>query len=419
MTTQRSVSPIFRREALEFQQYQRQWGEIVLLQPVSSKLLAWSLAAAVALAIAFLSMAQYARKDTAVGYLTPTAGTAKVLAPQQGVIKNVYVTEGQEVQEGEPLLRVATNQVADDGEDVNAAMLGILTTQKAALSGQIAAEEQRTASERERLTASLSTLVSEASRLNEQVSMQELRIQIGESLVSVAAKLSSKGVMSDLELKRREDTVLEDKQKLASLGQQTASLQDRINETRYSLEQLSTIMASKLQPLRNDLASAEQRIAEINGRRAYVVRAPITGRVSLVQAHVGQAVDPQRLQLEIVPANSVLQAQLFIPARAAGFVRVGQRVRILYDAFPYQKFGTYGGRITEVSQTILTSSDVSGPITLREPAYKVVAALDHPDIETRDTKIPLRPDMLLKADIILEKRTLMSWLVEPLLSTRI
>ncbi len=419
MTTQRSVSPVFRREALEFQQYQRQWGEIVLLQPVSSKLLVWSLTAAVALAIAFLSMAQYARKDTAVGYLTPTAGTAKVLAPQQGVIKNVYVTEGQEVQEGEPLLRVATNQVADDGEDVNAAMLGILTTQKAALSGQIAAEEQRTASERERLTASLSTLVSEASRLNEQVSMQELRIQIGESLVSVAAKLSSKGVMSDLELKRREDTVLEDKQKLASLGQQTASLQDRINETRYSLEQLSTVMASKLQPLRNDLASAEQRIAEINGRRAYVVRAPITGRVSLVQAHVGQAVDPQRLQLEIVPANSVLQAQLFIPARAAGFVRVGQRVRILYDAFPYQKFGTYGGRITEVSQTILTSSDVSGPITLREPAYKVVAALDHPDIETRDTKIPLRPDMLLKADIILEKRTLMSWLVEPLLSTRI
>jgi membrane fusion protein len=125
------------------------------------------------------------------------------------------------------------------------------------------------------------------------------------------------------------------------------------------------------------------------------------------------------LELEIIPAHSVLQAQLFIPARAAGFVRVGQRVRILYDAFPYQKFGTYGGRITEVSQTILTASDVSGPVALREPAYRVVAALDRPDIETRERKIPLRPDMLLKADIILEKRTLMSWLIEPLLSTRI
>ena len=94
MTTQRSVSPVFRREALEFQQYQRQWGEVVLLQPVSTKILAWSLTAAVALIIAFLFLAQYARKDTAVGYLTPTAGTAKVLAPQQGVIKSVDVTEG-------------------------------------------------------------------------------------------------------------------------------------------------------------------------------------------------------------------------------------------------------------------------------------------------------------------------------------
>jgi membrane fusion protein len=298
-------------------------------------------------------------------------------------------------------------------------MLGILTTQKSALSRQIAAEEQRTASERERLTASLSTLVSQASSLNEQITMQELRIQIGESLVSAAAKLAVKGIMSDVERKHREEAVLDDKQKLASLGQQAASLKDKINETRYSLEQLPTVMAGKLQPLRNDLASAEQRIAEINGRRAYVVRAPVTGRVSLLQAHIGQAVDPQRLQLEIVPSHSILQAQLFIPARAAGFVRVGQRVRILYDAFPYQKFGTYGGRITEVSQTILTSSDVSGPIALKEPAYKVVVALDRPDIETRDKKIPLRPDMLLKADIILEKRTLISWLVEPLLSTRI
>ena len=419
MTTQRSVSPVFRREALEFQQYQRQWGEVVLLQPVSSKLLAWSLAVAVALIVAFLCIAQYARKDTAVGYLTPTAGTAKVFAPRQGVIKSVDVTEGQDVQEGQPLFRVATSQVAEDGEDVNAAMLGILTTQKMALSRQIAAEEQRTASERERLTASLSTLVSEASRLNDQATMQDLRTQIGDSLVAAASKLTAKGLMSEMERKHREEAVLDDKEKLASLGQQAAALQDRINEVRYSLEQLPTVMAGKLQPLRNDLAGAEQRIAEINGHRAYVVRAPITGQVSLLQAHVGQTVDPQRLELEIIPAHSVLQAQLFVPARAAGFVRVGQRVRILYDAFPYQKFGTYGGRITEVSQTILTASDVSGPVALREPAYRVVAALDRPDIETRERKIPLRPDMLLKADIILEKRTLMSWLIEPLLSTRI
>ena len=99
-------------------------------------------------------------------------------------------------------------------------------------------------------------------------------------------------------------------------------------------------------------------------------------------------------------------------------MREGQDVRILYDAFPYQKFGTYRGRVLKVSETILTGNDVVGPIQLKEPAYRVTAALERPDIDAYGQKIPLRPDMLLKADVILDKRALMSWLLDPLLSAR-
>ena len=139
----------------------------------------------------------------------------------------------------------------------------------------------------------------------------------------------------------------------------------------------------------------EHRIAEIDGRRAYVVRARIGGRVALMQANIGQPADPRRLQMEIVPTNADLQAVVFVPARATAFVHVGERVRLLYDAFPYQKYGTHGGRVTEVSQTILTSSDVSGPIALKEPAYKVVVALTDRVIKARDKTFPLQSDMLL------------------------
>jgi membrane fusion protein len=143
------------------------------------------------------------------------------------------------------------------------------------------------------------------------------------------------------------------------------------------------------------------------------MRAPTDGRVSTLQATVGQSVDPQRLQLEIVPQDAVLQAELFVPARAIGFVEPGQPVRILYDAFPYQHFGTYSGRVTKVSQTILTGPDARGPIALKEPAYRVTAALDRADVDISGKKIALQPDMLLKADIILEKRALISWLTSP------
>jgi membrane fusion protein len=141
-------------------------------------------------------------------------------------------------------------------------------------------------------------------------------------------------------------------------------------------------------------------------------------RVSTLQAKVGQSADPQRLQLEIVPSGSVLQAQLFVPAKAIGFVEPGQRVRILYDAFPYQHFGTYGGHVVNVSQTILTNTDAAGPVALREPAYRVTVALDRSEVRSNGRSFLLQPDMLLKADLILEERRLISWLLSPLTGIR-
>jgi membrane fusion protein len=80
-------------------------------------------------------------------------------------------------------------------------------------------------------------------------------------------------------------------------------------------------MAGKIQSLRSELATTEQRIAEINGRRAYVIRAPAAGRVATVQARIGQFADPRRPQMEIIPSDSVLQAALFVPTRGIGFVQ--------------------------------------------------------------------------------------------------
>ena len=91
-------------------------------------------------------LAQYSRKETAIGYLTPTTGTAKIFAPQAGTIKQVFVEEGEPVKEGQPLLAVETNQIAADGIDVNANMFDLLRSQ------------QRADAERERLTALVRSL---------------------------------------------------------------------------------------------------------------------------------------------------------------------------------------------------------------------------------------------------------------------
>lgn len=409
---------LFRQEAIDFLHQRHSWGEVVSLQPISSAILSWTLAGLVAFILVFISIAQYARKETVTGYLTPTFGTAKIFVPQQGFVKEVHVKEGQEVAEGDPLLTVVTSQITANGDDVNATVLAVLTQQRDVVERQIAAEERRTASEHDRLASTIKGVEGETAQLEDQRNIQNERLQLSESFVSTGATLIAKGALPAVELKRREQAALEQRQNLASLDQQITARRTQLTDARHTLEQLPTVAAERVRVLRGDLSWIEQRIAEVDGRRAYVIKAPTSGRVSTLQATVGQIADPKHMQLEIIPLDSTLQAQLFFPTRAFGFVRPGQQVRILYDAFPYQKFGTYRASVTKVSQTILTGNDATGPITLKEPAYRVTVAPERPDIDAYGLKMPLQPGMLLKADVILEQRSLMRWLLDPVFSAR-
>src|SRR3954467_1629632 len=139
MTSRRSL---LRQEAIEFQQHHRQWGQVVLLQPLPIRIMAWSITAAAGLIIVFLLLAQYARKETVIGYLTPASGTVKIFAPQQGTINAIYIEQGQRVEEAQPLMSVTTSQITANGEDVNAIMLNTLTLHKDSLTRQIVAEDQ-------------------------------------------------------------------------------------------------------------------------------------------------------------------------------------------------------------------------------------------------------------------------------------
>lgn len=413
-----SARQLFRSEAIEFQRARQQWGDVAALQPLSTKVLAWFLVGVVVALITFTVFAGYARKETAIGYLTPTVGTAKIFAPRNGTIRQVYVREGDIVEGGQPLLTIDTDQIASDGLDVNAALLGTLSAQQELLSKTIVAEEERAGSERQRLSSLAKGLELEISQLQAQLQLQNERLTVANSDFDAGQQLRSKGYLTAVELRRRQMITLEQEQAQKALNQQIAAKRNQLVEAESSLSQLPTIMAQKVQALRNELSTTEQRIAEIKGRRAYVIRAPLAGRVSTLQASVGQNAHPQRPQLEIIPEHAVLQAELFVPARAVGFIKAGQSVRLLFDAFPYQHFGTYRGEVVSVSQTMLMTTDTAGPIKLNEPTYRVIASLQRQDVDVHGKSVPLQPDMLLKADILLEQRSLMSWFLSPLLSVR-
>ena len=409
---------LFRPEALDYQKQYREFGEVGRLQPLTLKILAWFLIAAVGALLVFIFLAGYTRKETVSGYLAPAHGTAEVFVPQQGTVTSVHVAEDQLVAQGDLLLTIDTSQVTGDGLDVNAAVLKSLQLQKIVLTSQISAEERATRAEKDRLTAAISSGEAELAQITSQTGFQAEQIDIAQKMVDTAVKMHAQGYLSAPEFYKRQQELLDAKQGLSSLKQRYAARETELSQTRNSLEQLPTESTRRLQPLRSELAQIEQRLAEVGGRQSFSVRAPIAGRATNIQATVGQIADPKRLQLEILPLESPLQATLFVPTRAIGFIRAGQKVRLLYDAFPFQRFGTYSGHVVSVSKTILSETDVAAPLELKEPAYKVVAALDRPDVDANGEKIPLQAGMLLQADILLEKRELVRWLLDPLMDIR-
>ena len=107
-----------------------------------------------------------------------------------------------------------------------------------------------------------------------------------------------------------------------------------------------------------------------------------------------------------------------MPTRAIGFVTKGKEVSLRYEAFPFERFGQYRGVIADVSQTVWSPGEKVGPLTIREPAYRITAKLDQQSVIAMGQEIPLRSGMLVNADILLEKRSLLEWIFEPVLQLR-
>jgi membrane fusion protein len=152
--------------------------------------------------------------------------------------------------------------------------------------------------------------------------------------------------------------------------------------------------------------------AEVDADRQVLVRAPQAGTVSAVLADAGQSVSPSSALASLVPAGAELQAHLYAPSSAIGFVRAGQTVRMRFEAFPYQKYGLVEGRVLQVSRTPLAASEVAAlalaPAGSGQPLFRITVALG-------DSTLPLVAGMRLSADVLLERRRLVEWLFEPLL----
>ncbi|WP_045107271.1 HlyD family secretion protein [Legionella hackeliae] len=172
----------------------------------------------------------------------------------------------------------------------------------------------------------------------------------------------------------------------------------------------------ELYELKNKKSLIEMDLIRYNQSRSFLVRSPIEGVVSSVLYKEGQYINSSKYLLTIIPANSEFTAELFIPAKKAGFLNKNTQVLIRYDAYPYQRFGTYQATIKEISQNITTDDEEEKPIRIGEPYYKVVAILDRQNVMVYGEQKRIQHGMTLSAVVVGSKRKLWQWILDPLYS---
>ncbi len=165
-----------------------------------------------------------------------------------------------------------------------------------------------------------------------------------------------------------------------------------------------------------------------------VIRAPQDGVFSAVFAQPGQTVSATSVLASLVPAQARLQAELDAPASVISFLRPGQPVLLRYEAFPFQRFGHFPGRVLQVSRAPLPAGEEawrplstpavgtgagaggwSGVQTSGAPLYRVTVALEQQAVPANGQALPLAAGMRLDADVLLDRRRLIEWLFEPVL----
>ena len=177
-----------------------------------------------------------------------------------------------------------------------------------------------------------------------------------------------------------------------------------------------SIANGKMSQLRVSVGDVEIKLRQTDGERAYLITAPKAGRVSALQAWAGKPVDITAPQMSIVPEGDLLDAELFVPTHAIGFISEGQAVRISYASFPYQQFGFADGTVETISHTLLKPDQSAGPIKFDGSAYLIHVALKKQTISAYAKEIPLQADMQLTADVVINRRGLLAWLFDPLLA---
>jgi hemolysin D len=403
----------------------------------------------VAAALAWAALARLDIVATAEGKLVP-AGYLKIVQPsEQGVIKEIFVREGEAVREGQVLMRMDTALLAADGRALAAEYHTkrlALRRIAAQLAGKPLAREaddppalylQTEAQYAANLAAFQNALAQERTVLDraryDLAAANEVRAKLLAVLPHYREqerafeKLTKDGFAGRLMYTDKQRERIEKEQDLKSQEFTIAAAQATIAQSEKRLAQISADYLRSLQAERAEAAPQAERLREELAKQQHrhgllELRAPQSGTVKDLATHTpGTVVAPGTILMTIVPQGEKLRAEVWVSNDDIGFVRAAQTAKIKLAAFTFQKYGMLEGMVAQVSADATEAPNPntrSGGLAGRDRptgalAFRTLVDLEHQHLESDGHRYTLAPGMQVMAEIHLGSRTVLEYLLSP------
>ncbi|AGI24177.1 secretion protein [Pseudomonas sp. ATCC 13867] len=386
-------------------QLRRQLGDPLLAatHPVYRPLL-WTLLGVVLLSILWAAWAELDEVTRGDGRVVPYSRIQKIQSLEGGILDRLLVKEGDRVEVGQPLVRLDdTHFLTNYQESANQA--AVLRAAIARLDAEVLGKERiefpegidaagpLARSERELFNSRRAKLVEGSQAVQKQV-------RLAQSQLDLVRPLVEKRAVSQME-------ALKLSQDIATLNGKLTELKNTYFQDAYTERAEKKAQLTQLEPI------VQQRRDQL--RRTEIL-SPVRGRVNTVLINTrGGVIQPGEAIMEVIPVEEQLLVEAKIKPRDVAFLVPGMPAKVKITAYDYTLYGDLKGTLEQISADTIEEDTVHG----KESYYQVLIRTDGSQLKRGSEVLPIIPGMVAEVDILSGKRSVLNYLLRPLIKARL
>jgi hemolysin D len=246
------------------------------------------------------------------------------------------------------------------------------------------------------------------------------QLEMNKRVAEIQNRLRSEQAASELDVMRAQTAVIDAELKLRN----TLSDQQKMSEQHAGAvqERLAYIQkwrsdhTQQLVKARQELAEASETLNKASRMKELTeMTAPVAGTVlQVADRSEGSVLKEAETLLTLVPDGANLFVEANVPSRDVSYLRVGDTVRVKLEAYPFQQFGTLNGELKVISAD---SIPLKQDDAQSQRVYRVDVRLTDPIADLAQRRIRVRPGLVSTAEIKTGKRSIMSYILDPVLRT--